>query len=487
MRVAEVTIHNVLGITERTFKPGGKLTEFRGKNGSGKTSALEALRAALEGGDVATLARVGAEGQPEIVLVLDDGTRVKRKGKGATVEVAVDTSAGTAYAAIKKPQAHLDGLFDTRLSNPVRFLTAPPQERAELLLAALPLELDLAALWEELPPAGRAALEAVDIKAHPLQVLGAARQRVFELRTDINRSAREKAASADQLAKSLPTDAGKDWNAEAAALEAKHEALAASISGKLAAAGRAEQEMLEGRAESRSVGIQLVNEGEKKAAEKLAADAEAKIEAVRKEHAAALVTLAAGTRGALQTITDETDAAKVAAADIRHEVEKKVAAEDRPELDRLTAELATARTKAQEAARTATTREMAEKFAREAEGFKAHAEELGAAIATLDAAKTALAKELPIPGLEIVGRDITVDGIPFDSINTAGKWRIAFKVATLRLGKLPVVFLDGAEVLDSENYAAMVAEAERTGCQAFVAKVTDGPFEVVTDGEVVTA
>ena len=485
MKVSEVTIKNILGIRELTLRPGGKLTEIRGRNGAGKSSVLEALRVALGGGSIATMARVGADAPPEYVVVLDDGTRKRQKGNGASVvEVAVDTSAGTAYAAIKKPQAHFDALIDTRLMNPVRFVTAPPAERAELLLAALPLELDLAALWEELPPAGRKALEAVDVKGHPLQVLGAARARVFELRTDINRTHKEKSASAEQLAASLPKDGDRDWAADIADWERDHRALDESRRAKLVEAGTIEQKMLAGIEESRALSIQTAKNGQEVAAEKLRADRDAKLEGIRQEYEAALAELAKGAAAAIETITSESDAAKVAAADIRHEAEQGVR-ETEPELQRLAAQIATARTKAAEAGRVQATREMAETFRREADGMKAHAEELTAAIETLDAAKAALAKSLPIPGLELEGRDIKVDGIPFDAINTAKKWRIGFKVTTLRAGKLPIAFIDDMEHLDSDNYEALVAEAEAAGIQLFVTRVEDCDLTIVTDGEAV--
>lgn len=489
MKVTEVQIHNVLGIRERTIKPGGTLTEFRGKNGTGKTSALEALKAALGGGDIATLAHVGAEGSPEIVLVLDDGTRVRRKGKGATVEVAVDTSAGTAYAAIKKPQAFLDGLFDTRLSNPVRLLTASKDERREIVLEALPLELDLAALWDALPPAGRAALEAVDVKGHPLQVLAAARQRVYELRTDINRTAKEKAASADQLKASLPTDGDRDYAADIAALENEHRALDEVRRARLAEAQAVESRMLAGLEESRRLAIETVKNGQEAAAAKLRSDRDAKLEAIRKEYEAAAAELAKGAAEALETINTESDAAKKAAAEIRHDAEEAVRVTE-PELQRLSAELATARTKAQEAGRVAATREMAEKFAREAAGFQAHAEDLSAAIKTLDEAKDALAKNLPIPGLAIEGRDITVGGVLYDQLNKQGRVDFAVDLSTIRARdqKLKCVFLDEIEALDTEHRTLLFKRLETAGIQAFVAEVTDTDFEVRTSpAEVVTA
>ena len=84
MRVAHVRISNILGIEEIEFAPGG-FTEVSGGNGAGKTSVLEAIRAALRGGNDATLLRNGAD-RGEIVggeaaghHGVDDGVRHDRE------------------------------------------------------------------------------------------------------------------------------------------------------------------------------------------------------------------------------------------------------------------------------------------------------------------------------------------------------------------------------------------------------------------------
>lgn len=477
MKVSQVSITTVLGLKQLTFQAGKKLTEIRGRNGSGKTSALEALKAALGQGSIANLATVGAEGPPEVVLAFDDQTRTRVRGKTREVEVPVDTSAGTVYAAVKKPQAHLAGLYDTALANPVAFLLAPPTERAEMLLGALPLECDWAVLWEALPPEGRAALEGVNTKLHPLEVLGTVRQRVFELRTSVNVKQKEKASSATSLRGSLPADAGKDWAAEAAAIAAKHEALTESVRGRIVAIGMKEQEVIRGIIDATRAEKDRVKATAAESIERIRAAAETQIAEVRTAQDASIAE-----------IEKRDIEAQMAAADVRCAAEKEVAG-DRAQIEALAVELATARTKASESVRVATTRDLAEQYAREAEGLKAKGEELTAALATVDETKAALAKSLPIAGLEIVGKEITVHGIGFDSLNTAQKIRIAVEIATLRSKdqKLRVVFLDGLEALDTEGQRELFAALEAADVQAFVTRVTDEPFTIVADGELVHA
>ena len=58
LRIAHLKISNILGIDELEFSPAG-FNDIRGKNGTGKTSVLEAIKAATGKGHDATLLRKG--------------------------------------------------------------------------------------------------------------------------------------------------------------------------------------------------------------------------------------------------------------------------------------------------------------------------------------------------------------------------------------------------------------------------------------------
>jgi len=87
MRITGIEIENILGIKELEFNP-GQVTEISGKNGSGKTSILEAIKGALKGGHDATLLKAG-ETQGGVVLVLDNGFRINKTitSKGSELEL----------------------------------------------------------------------------------------------------------------------------------------------------------------------------------------------------------------------------------------------------------------------------------------------------------------------------------------------------------------------------------------------------------------
>ena len=98
----------------------------------------------------------------------------------------------------------------------------------------------------------------------------------------------------------------------------------------------------------------------------------------------------------------------------------------------------------------------------------------------LDAFRRALAKDLPIPGLEIEGSEIRLDGIPLSQLNEEKRVRVAATVARKRAehNPLKVLFLDGLERLDTAHRDALLRELVDNGIQPFGAVVTDGEPEV---------
>src|SRR3990167_7441079 len=120
LRVVRATVKNILGIEELDFEP-GKVTIISGGNGSGKTSALEAIRSIVVGGHDATLLKNG-EDKGETILVFNDGTKLTKTVKEDRSTLRVQTKDG---GDINSPQTFMNELVDTFSWNPIEFLTAP--------------------------------------------------------------------------------------------------------------------------------------------------------------------------------------------------------------------------------------------------------------------------------------------------------------------------------------------------------------------------
>lgn len=491
LRVVSVEIKDVLGAREFAMKP-GEVTILRGRNGSGKSTALQAVQAALAGGSLARLARVdgsGEETEPEVVLVIEgkggSSYRVERTGKDVRVRARVGDTAG--FEDVPRPQAWLSGLFDSGCANPVRFLAAPDKDRALMLLEALPLKLDRGALLAEMDLAA-GDLPPVPEGLHPLEQLALIRDAVFRQRTGVNRDATGKAQAAEQTRRNAPAVVPEDVSQQLAEGQESVTLAAASIAREEEAASSALRESVK-EAES---GLALIEESVKgtfKAeAAKLRKDHEAKAAAIRAEAERQVAEDAARvdaevealrTKGEAQ-LADAGEAAEFVTAKARErhaealgalEAKKRALASERERLAALRAQSdASAKAKA--------LHEQAAQFDLEAKRLELESTHLTKALDALDRFRRRMAEHLPIAGLEIEDKVIRVNGVPFEQLNTAQRVGIAVKVATLRAKaqRLPVVFVDGAEALDSEHFDALVAALKAENVQAFLGRVTDEDF-----------
>lgn len=497
LRVVSIQIKDVLGAREFALEP-GKITQLRGKNGSGKSTALQAVQAALAGGNLAKLARVDASGQavePEVVLVIEgEGTeayRVERRGDKIRVRQRVGDTA--AFEDVGKPQTWLRSLYDPQGANPVTFLTAPDKDRALLLLEALPLKFDRGALLAAMGLTPADELPPIPEGLHPLEECEWIRKAVFGKRTGVNRDEKSAAQAADQLRRNSPAVLPEDHAQAIADLEARTSALAQQLGTAEEAAAAAQREALAAAQATHDQDEQGITAAFKETArEKRSTFAawEAHVRAVLEQQIAAekakveqeVTTLREADELRLAQLDADLQAAHQKAAAARSTAESGLAAL-RTALTTNREQLAALREQARQGEKARALAEQAKEFDAQAERLKAESDRLTAAIESLDVFRRRMAEDLPIPGLTIEDRTIRVNGVPFDQLNTGQKVEIAVKVATLRAkgSRLPVVFVDGAEALDTEHFETLVARLAEEKVQAFVARVEDTDLRVVTD------
>lgn len=430
-KIAKIRINNILGIDELEFDA-GQFNQISGQNGAGKTSVLEAIKAALKGGHDATLLRTGAE-KGETVLVLDDGTEIAKRVTAATSTTVVKNADGKRE---NKPADVVRQLTDLISINPVDFLRATKKERVNVLLESLPIEIDHDRL-EQI--AGKAFTEYPVSKGrnegtHALVLIDSIRTAVFNERTGTNRAVKEKHATINQLAETLP-----DGEVDAPA----------SADDLLAQIAQADQKR---DAELQRIETKLAG---------LRAETEERIEALRQQIAAEQTKFAdierlAGRQREL-TITQHRDSTQA----IR---------------DSLTAIQAAQRA----AAKHETTRQTIAVMRDDANRLQAEADAQTAAIEGLDAYKSELLANLPIKGLTVEGGEIYRDGVQFDRLSTAQQVEIAVEIAKLRAGTLGVICCDGLELLDSDRYAEFQQQAINSGLQLFITRVSDDAFTITT-------
>ncbi len=432
MRIQHLKISNILGITDLEFDA-GQFNEVSGPNGAGKTSVLEAVKAALGQGHDATLLRRGAE-QGEVVLVLDDGTAVRRRVKAGASDTQVRDQGGKLMA---KPGAVLAGLIDALSVNPIDFLRATKKDRARVLLDSMPIQVDRDRLR---------AISGLDVvnagDRHGLEVINATRTAVYDARTGTNRAVKEKEATIQQLQAAMP-DAPGGIEGDEGSLQAQIDAATATRD--------AEYQRIATKLESldaaHAAKVQAIRDKLQADIEKMRAEAQALIDKETSGHGA--IRESAGKQRTLTTqrwhdAASPLRAAQAAIASNRDAAAKRRVAQET--IATMTAELQT---------------------------LSESAQQQNAALDAIDAYKDELLAALPIPGVEVVGGEITRDGVPFDRLNTAQQVQIAVEIARLRAGELNVVCVDGIELLNSQSYEAFKSQAISSGLQLFVSRVTD--------------
>lgn len=436
MQIAHVKISNILGIAELEFTPQG-FNEIAGPNGTGKTSVLEAIKSVVTGGHDATLLRKGAE-KGEVVLVLDDGTTLRKRvtPKTSPLEVMKDG------AKVGRPTDTIKALTDLLSVNPIDFLRAPKKDRVRVLLETMPLEVDAQKLTEisgvPVPPPS---------SAHALAVIEAARQQVYDDRTGTNRAVKEKEATINQLRLAMPDAPG--------GVDGSEDELRAQV-----AAADAALEAEKERVRTKLDGIKAENQ--------------AKIDAIRAE---------------AQRQIDEIKAKALAEVEAIQAAERNI--EGKAALQReltiakhtetvtpLNQALATIAANRSTHAKRAQALETVEKLEKELVELVEDAKRQTKALADIEQYKADLLAALPIPGVEVKDGEIYQDGVPFDRLNTAKQVNIAVEIAKLRAGELGLICVDGVELLDSQAFELFRERALQSGLQLFVTRVSDQEFAV---------
>lgn len=206
MKITKLYIKNLYGINE--FNCDGSSIELDGKNGSGKTSVIDAIRFALTNKSGRKYVVRSGETEGEILIETDSGLRINRKARTNQID----------YKSVKKdgheigsPEAFLRDLFSPLQLSPVEFMQMPEREQNRILLDMIDYDWSIATIREwfgEIP-------EWVNYDQNILSVLAdiqSEKGEYFQKRQDINRDIRNKRAFIEEIESSLPPDyRAEDW------------------------------------------------------------------------------------------------------------------------------------------------------------------------------------------------------------------------------------------------------------------------------------
>jgi hypothetical protein len=433
-RVSLIKFHNVMGLVDAEVKPGA-LTLIDGKNGLGKTSHIEGIKATLGKGHKATLVREGKE-QGDCVIVLDDGD-------GTPLNVSAtfrkdETKRQIGYegqSPMSRTAEVIAGLRNEFTLFPTSFLTKDKDQRMDLFLSAIPLKVtkDQVAEMLKLCPNGK----LIDIDRHAFKVITEIEKSIYDERTRLNAVVTNNRKTAATMTAALPPEAKEGETAAAALVEIR-------------------------------AGIETLDGAFQKAQTEMAANRDRTIAAAQKDFDDAVAKAREKKDLAVAESRQDYD-------DARGDLVKKHEAERTVMMQRAATESA----KAETFVRSAESRKLIATLTAEADQTQLIADAMTVALdEKLRDVRTGLVDQCPIKGVTIKERDIYVKNaegqeIPFDAVNTRERIRVATDLCLLHAGPLPLVLMDGAEALDQESLDELRDAMEARGAQCIATRVTD--------------
>ncbi len=444
LKAVSLQVTNVLGISEITIDLSGKVTEISGRNGQGKTSCIQALQSVFTSSESATLLKNGAS-HGKAVLILNDGTQIinsLKVGKGGK-RAMFDAEGRT----IPRAATEIDGLFDPHSLNPVDFFIAKGKNRIDILLEAMPIDLDLDRFKHLCGP--RIIVKHAGVDA--LSLIAGARRELYDLRTGDNRVAKDTDATIRTLQQSLDGAAPFDderlqeCNSIVAKIEGELKKTITRIKGNYAS--------------QKSACDAAINSAAKKK-EELKQAYEKKCRELDSEIKEFTTSIGNDLSSAKQKIKGFEQQSALTKSSTNTEIELLLAAQSAFKAQKVT-------------------RESIKKMQDKVEKYTGSAVKLTGSIDSIDAYKTELLSNMLIKGLSIDGDKLMLDGILFDRVNTAKRVGVAMQLAKLRAGKLGLILVDGLlELMDSETLKEFYTQANESGCQIVVTRVKDEELKI---------
>ena len=200
MKITKIKIKNLFGIKE--YEADGSNKELSGKNGTGKTSVIDAIRYALTNkSDRQYIVRNG-ESEGEIIIETDTGLLLDRK---ARIGMADYKSIKQNGVPVGSPEGFLKDIVTTLQLSPVDFMNLDTKKQNSMLLDLIQYEWDMNTIreWFGEIPAG------INYEQNILAVLNdiqAENGEYYMTRQDINREARAKKSIIEEIANEIPVE-----------------------------------------------------------------------------------------------------------------------------------------------------------------------------------------------------------------------------------------------------------------------------------------
>jgi energy-coupling factor transporter ATP-binding protein EcfA2 len=410
MKVVRLQAENVKKVTCIDITPSQDVVEISGKNGSGKSTLLDCIEWGLGGAEnIQSMPIRNGERSARIKLDLGDIVVTRKFTEGGTT-VTVENADGARYPS---PQAMLDKLYGTISFDPLAFSRMKPRDQYEELRRIAGVTLDL---------------ESLD-RANDID---------YRRRTDLNKSAKAKAAQAQAFEFAYePTEKPIDTTA---------------IAAQMAVAANANQERVAEQNRRTRVGRQAVSlSTEIIALEEQLATKKAEKNAI------------SVTQASWPALADERDLTEFQ-EQIRDANQRNAEFQKRQSQAAILAEVSR---------------------------IEAESDSLTKAMAAREKQKAdAIAQaEMPIEGISLGNGVVLFNNVPFEQASSGERLRTGVAIAMAGNPKLRVCLIRDASLLDEDGLAIVTEMAREKDFQVWVETVdSSGKVGIVLeDGAVVGA
>jgi hypothetical protein len=197
-------IASYLGIDERELEA-AKINIFKGPNGKGKTSVIEAIEKTFTNKNRRTeVIKHGAE-EATMFVELDDGLSIDRRirnGKSDYLKVRKDGK------GVESTEKFISSLVNGNIFRPLDWVNLSSKEQTKSLLSMLEIgwsEEDIINWFGEL-------INDIDYSQHILLILRNIEQKYYKVREEVNREVKELEARIKSIYDDLPLEYnGDDW------------------------------------------------------------------------------------------------------------------------------------------------------------------------------------------------------------------------------------------------------------------------------------
>lgn len=520
--IDRIEIENIGNITEPVVLEPGVLNVISGPNGSGKTTILRAIQAALVSGkSFGHVVNTGADKGEVCINYLDNmsvRSRIPAEGQVSSL-IEIDGR------KIEKPRNYLKALFDGWNFNMADVVNSAPKDLVNAIAEASITEIDYDRLNKIIKNSGvkfeDLYSEEFDDGRPAMELLEEVESIIYKDRTPDNVKRNELKAHCKKLKSAIPEDSGDDWNQ----LLEDNDAFTREVNSILndqieeirntSAAKRVKLQDVRGNmleeahaTKSKSMDELIVFKKTRQEAindkyfeyQKIITDIEAKLAEVEAECDHDIESM--------KEVLNIDSASKERAMEAEYkantdavEVDRQLEEVDKDEESEITTlKLSITDRLSELREENARIRSNIDQDVKARELKKIYAEQRqqldkvteirdikSEAISKVKIMREDILQDSPIDGLTFEEGHVFVDGVRFDQLNTALKLKLILQVSAARGKKegSSLLLIDGGECLDKKNLEEFLAKSKELGVQLFITVVdnSDGVKFTAKDKE----